>query len=86
VTSGSYYKDRLISAAQSDDYQERATAGRQLAAFAGDIVVDSALVQLLLDVEDSDVTSETLQALLARRDEVGMRLVAEAFASDEDKR
>ena len=86
MTSGSYYRDRLISTAQSDDYQERASAGPQLAAFAGDIVVDSALVQLLLDVEDSDVTSETVQALLARRDEVGMRLVAEALASDESKR
>ena len=44
------------------------------------------LVQLLLDVEDSDVTSETVQALLARRDDVGMRLVAQAFASDETTR
>ena len=83
MTSGSYYRDRLISAAQSDDYHDRASAGRQLAAFAGDIVADSVLVQLLLDVEDSDVTLETVQALFARRDDACVRLVAEALISDE---
>jgi hypothetical protein len=77
----SYFRDRLVIAAQSDFYKERAAAGRQLAAFAGEPVTDDVLAELLRDVEDSSVTSETAMALLARRDASEMRVVAEAFGS-----
>ncbi|HET6857585.1 MAG TPA: hypothetical protein VFH94_10885 [Streptomyces sp.] len=63
----------------------RAAAGRRLAVSDRiDEVVD-VLHRLLLDAEDTGVTSETADALLARKDTVGLRcvLLARSWASDQ---
>ncbi|MFJ9820966.1 hypothetical protein ACIRU3_38020 [Streptomyces sp. NPDC101151] len=61
--------------AESESWSCRAAAGRQLAAVAGQEEVTPVLERLLLDPHDTGVTQETAEALLQRRDLVGLRIV-----------
>ncbi|MEW1640400.1 hypothetical protein AB0469_40950 [Streptomyces sp. NPDC093801] len=74
-----------IAAADSPAWSVRAAAGRRLAAVPRIEGVAGVLHRLLLDGEDTGVTSDTAAALLARRDLAGLRAVlsARAVASDE---
>lgn len=74
-----------IAAAESPGWSARAAAGRRLAAASRIESVASVLRCLLLDAQDTGVTSDTAAALLARRDLAGLRavLAARAAASDE---
>jgi hypothetical protein len=69
---------------ESGDWEDRASAGEQLAAFAGEPAVDDLLGRLLLDPADTAVTLATALALLARPDPIGLRLVARALALADD--
>ncbi|MGW1466569.1 hypothetical protein ACWCPT_19730 [Streptomyces sp. NPDC002308] len=73
-----------IAEADSPAWRVRAAAGRRLAASRIESVA-GVLHRLLLDAQDTGVTSETAAALLARRDLAGLRavLAARAVASDE---
>ena len=70
--------------ADSSDWQARANAGDQLAAFAGDPAVDELLGRLLLDPDNTAVTVATAEALLARRDLVGLRVFTLAYGRADD--
>ncbi|MFG3044543.1 hypothetical protein ACGFZR_06390 [Streptomyces sp. NPDC048241] len=74
-----------IAAAESPAWSVRAAAGLRLAAADRIESVARVLGGLLLDAEDTGVTSDTAAALLARRDLAGLRIVlaARAVASDE---
>ncbi|MFF1414465.1 hypothetical protein ACFVX6_32540 [Streptomyces sp. NPDC058289] len=74
-----------IAAAESPSWSERAAAGRHLAAAPQIESVAGVLHRLLLDAQDTGVTSATAIALLARRDLSGLRavLAARAVASDQ---
>ncbi|MEU0784724.1 hypothetical protein ABZ341_24510 [Streptomyces sp. NPDC006173] len=61
--------------AESKSWSCRAAAGRQLAAIASQEEVEPVLERLLLDPHDTGVTQETAEALLRRRDLVGLRIV-----------
>ncbi|MFD8933440.1 hypothetical protein [Streptomyces mirabilis] len=61
--------------AESKSWSCRAAAGRHLAAIAGQEEVEPVLERLLLDPHDTGVTQETAEALLQRRDLVGLRIV-----------
>ncbi|MEU2620330.1 hypothetical protein ABZ642_19750 [Streptomyces sp. NPDC007157] len=69
--------------AESESWSCRAAAGRQLAAIAGQEEVESVLERLLLDPHDTGVTQETAEALLQRRDLVGLRTVLAALSRAE---
>ncbi|QEV57285.1 hypothetical protein CP981_36115 [Streptomyces platensis] len=65
---------------RSHDYRDRADAGHGLAAFAE---MQEALVplrELVLDPGDTFVTRRTAEALLRRKDRVGLTIVASALA------
>lgn len=65
---------------RSNDYRDRADAGHSLAAFAE---MQEALVplrELVLDPGDTIVTRRTAEALLRRKDRVGLTIVASALA------
>ncbi|MFJ8162124.1 hypothetical protein ACIRBY_14495 [Streptomyces sp. NPDC096136] len=72
--------DDWIAAAQSPAWSVRAAAGRRLAAVPRIKSVAGVLHRLLLDGEDTGVTSDTATALLARRDLAGLRAVLSARA------
>ncbi|MDA5281180.1 hypothetical protein [Streptomyces sp. Isolate_45] len=74
-----------IAAAESPSWSVRAAAGRHLAAAPRIESVAGVLHRLLLDAQDTGVTSDTASALLARRDLAGLRavLAARAVASDQ---
>ncbi|MET8038754.1 hypothetical protein [Streptomyces sp. NPDC005345] len=74
-----------IMAAESPTWSLRAAAGRRLAATPQIEDVAGVLHRLLLDAQDTGVTSDTASALLARRDLAGLRavLAARAVASDQ---
>ncbi|MFE2853604.1 hypothetical protein ACFXJO_21025 [Streptomyces lavendulae] len=74
-----------IAAAESPAWSVRAAAGRRLAAAPQIEGVAGVLHRLLLDAQDTGVTSDTALALLARRDLAGLRavLAARAVASDQ---
>ncbi|MFE2141494.1 hypothetical protein ACFXA3_07010 [Streptomyces sp. NPDC059456] len=76
---------RSIAEADSPAWHVRAAAGRRLAAAPRIEGVADVLHRLLLDAQDTGVTSDTAAALLARRDLAGLRavLAARAVASDE---
>lgn len=74
----------LSALARSNDYRDRSDAGSGLAGFAEMREADSALVSLLLDPEDTFVTRRTADALLRRKDAVGLRIVAAALAVADD--
>jgi hypothetical protein len=71
----------LVQLATSDDYRDRADAGRALANFAQDAEARTSLLRLLLDPDDTFVTFETAEAVLRRQDAVGFATIAEALAS-----
>lgn len=74
-----------IAAAESPAWSVRAAAGRRLAATPQIEGVADVLHRLLLDAQDTGVTSDTASALLARRDLAGLRavLAARTVASDQ---
>ncbi|MGW8726248.1 hypothetical protein ACWGNF_09520 [Streptomyces sp. NPDC055808] len=74
-----------LAASESQDWSLRAAAGRRLAAAPQIEGVAGVLHRLLLDAQDTGVTSDTAVALLARRDLAGLRavLAARAVASDQ---
>ncbi|MEU1596500.1 hypothetical protein ABZ468_27495 [Streptomyces sp. NPDC005708] len=72
--------------AESESWSRRAAAGRQLAASAGHEGVVPFLERLLLDPRDTAITQETAEALLQRRDLVGLRTVLAALARAEEWR
>jgi hypothetical protein len=71
----------LIELAASEDFKDRADAGRALASFAETTGSRETLVELVLDVNDTFVTLATAEALLRRQDLAGLRIVAEALFS-----
>jgi hypothetical protein len=71
----------LIELAASDDYQDRAAAGRALANFAEATESREPLLGLVLDAKDTYVTRTTAEALLRRHDVAGFAIVAEGLAS-----
>jgi hypothetical protein len=66
--------------AESESYEQRAAAGRQLAQWAEREEVAPVLERLLLDAHDTAVTQETAEALLQRRDLLGLRFVLAALS------
>ncbi|MFG3137141.1 hypothetical protein ACGFZA_13120 [Streptomyces sp. NPDC048211] len=73
-----------IREASSPAWSVRASAGRLLAAASQIEAVAGVLHSLLLDTQDTAVTSETATALLARRDLPGLRAVLAARAQAVD--
>ncbi|GAA1222898.1 hypothetical protein GCM10009665_11420 [Kitasatospora nipponensis] len=65
---------------RSHDYRDRADAGRGLAAFADLQEASGPLLELLLDPGDTFVTRVTAEAVLRRKDRVGLTIVASALA------
>ncbi|MFD8791469.1 hypothetical protein [Streptomyces vinaceus] len=66
--------------ADSPSWSVRAAAGRRLAAAAEVGDVSEVLHRLLLDAQDTGVTQETAEALLARADTEGLRIVLAALS------
>jgi hypothetical protein len=66
--------------ASSASWSVRKEAGRSLAASAEAAGVAEVLQRLLLDGQDTAVTQATANALLARRDGYGLRLILAAFS------
>ncbi|MEW2259832.1 hypothetical protein [Streptomyces sp. NPDC047869] len=75
-----------IMKAESPTWSLRAAAGRQLAASIRIDEVADVLLRLLLDPQDTGVTQDTADALLARKDTIGLRhvLLARSFAASFD--
>ncbi|OJF12956.1 hypothetical protein [Couchioplanes caeruleus] len=71
----------LIRLAGSSDYRDRADAGRGLASLAETPETQAALLDLLLDTEDTFVTRVTAEALLRRQDRAGLAVVAAALGA-----
>ncbi|WP_405697807.1 hypothetical protein [Streptomyces sp. NBC_01185] len=73
-----------IKNARSPAWSVRAAAGRQLAVSDRIHEVADVLHHLLLDTQDTAVTSQTAEALLARKDTVGLRhvLLARSYAAE----
>lgn len=74
----------LIALASSNDYQDRADAGRGLAAFADLAVSHDALVALVLDPHNTFVTLQTARALLQTKDPRAFEILATAIAVSVD--
>lgn len=75
----------LLAAADSPSWSVRAAAGRRLAAAPRIGAVADVLHRLLLDVQDTAVTSGTAEALLTRGDLAGLRAVLAARADATDQ-
>jgi hypothetical protein len=77
----------LARLSESSDYRDRAVAGIGLASFAGLAAADDALRRLVLDPEDTHVTSETTFSLARFADgDAGLAVVASSLRSaDEDQ-
>lgn len=81
------WADGLMAAlrhAESASWSRRAAAGRKLAAIAGQEEVVPVLERLLSDPNDTGVTQETAEALLQRRDLVGLRIVLATLSRVEE--
>lgn len=65
---------------QSHDYRDRADAGHGLAGFAEMHEALGPLLELVLDAGDTFVTRVTAEALLRRKDRIGLAVVASALA------
>ncbi|MFE9406439.1 hypothetical protein ACFYNY_32555 [Streptomyces sp. NPDC006530] len=65
---------------RSRDFQDRADAGRGLAAFAETPEAFALLLDLVLDPHDTFVTRVTTEAVLRRKDRSGLAIVAYALA------
>lgn len=72
-------------AADAADFGVRAAAGVVLASSPDLEPVADVLLRLLLDHEETFVTSETADALVGRGDVAGMRLVVSALARVDDE-
>ncbi|MFJ7779862.1 hypothetical protein [Streptomyces yangpuensis] len=72
--------EALVELGRSTDHEDRADAGRALAAFAGTAQAAGPLLELVLDRADTHVTRVTAHALLQRQDRAGLALVASALA------
>ncbi|MGW1065630.1 hypothetical protein ACWD4F_14085 [Streptomyces aureus] len=70
--------------AESESWSCRAAAGRRLAAMAGQKEFEPVLERLVLDLYNTAVTQETVEALLERGDLVGLRLVLAALSRAEE--
>ncbi|MEV6021486.1 MULTISPECIES: hypothetical protein [unclassified Streptomyces] len=82
------WADRLTAAlrdSDSESWSRRAGAGRQLAAWAEREEVGPILERLLLDAHNTAVAQETAQALLERRDLVGLRAVLAALSRADEE-
>ncbi|MFE9926666.1 hypothetical protein ACFYQA_35485 [Streptomyces sp. NPDC005774] len=73
-----------IAEAESSSWAVRATAGRRLATATKIEAVADVLQRLLLDAQDTGVTSETAVSLLERRDLAGLRAVLAALSRATD--
>ena len=71
---------QVLQLAISPEVPDRMEAGLRLAPFAGQPTADALLHRLLLDEENTAVTYDTAEALLARKDLTGARAVARAIA------
>lgn len=80
----STFADALASANDAR-IEVRAAAGVVLASTPDLDTVTDTLMRLLLDPDDTFVTSETAQALVGRRDVPGMRLVISALARADEE-
>src|SRR5947209_466677 len=76
----------LNDLAGGEDYRDRADAGRGLAGFAEMPEAHETLVKLILDTDDTFVTRATAEALLRRKDVVGLAVVAAALAVADSNR
>ncbi|WP_221350560.1 hypothetical protein [Streptomyces beigongshangae] len=65
---------------RSHDYRDRADAGRGLAGFAEMQEALRPLLELVLDPGDTFVTRVTAEAVLRRKDRIGLAVVASALA------
>ncbi|MFJ4188210.1 hypothetical protein [Kitasatospora sp. NPDC089509] len=65
---------------RSQDYRDRAAAGHGLAGFADMQEAHGPLLELVLDPGDTFVTRVTAEAVLRRKDRVGLTIVASALA------
>lgn len=70
----------LRELARSGDSRDRADAGRGLAGFAETEEASGALLELVLDPDDTWVTRVTAEAALRRQDRAGLTVVASALA------
>ena len=70
----------LVELGRSHDYHDRADAGHGLAAFAEMQEAQGLLLELVLDPGDTFVTRVTAEALLRRRDRIGLAIIASALA------
>ncbi|MFD5466069.1 hypothetical protein ACFWIQ_25020 [Kitasatospora sp. NPDC127059] len=66
---------------RSRDYRDRADAGRGLAALAEMQEAVGPLLELMLDRDDTFVTRATAEAVLRRKDRVGLAMVASVLAA-----
>jgi hypothetical protein len=84
VSSGDQELSTAIKNADSPAWSVRAAAGRQLATSDRIDEVADVLHRLLLDTQDTAVTSETAEVLLARKDTLGLRcvLLARSYAAE----
>ena len=64
--------------------EDRAAEAEQLAPKAGTAAADPRLLALLLDQEDTAVSTAAADALLARQDVAGLRLYTSAFGQAAD--
>lgn len=78
--------EAALAQASSPSWTQRARAGRGLASFADVSEAAEALVELLLDVEDTAVTRQTAGALTRVGSLPAMRLIAIALAQADDHR
>jgi hypothetical protein len=65
---------------RSHDYRDRADAGHGLAGFAEMQEALGPLLELVLDAGDTFVTRVTAEAVLRRKDRIGLAVVASALA------
>ncbi|MER5635604.1 hypothetical protein ABT095_01450 [Kitasatospora sp. NPDC002227] len=70
----------LSELGRSHDYRDRANAGHGLAAFADMQEALGPLLELVLDPDDTFVTRVTAEAVLRRKDRIGLATVASAMA------
>ncbi|WP_254552241.1 hypothetical protein [Kitasatospora sp. MMS16-BH015] len=70
----------LSELGRSDDYRDRADAGRGLAGFAELDESVGILLDLMLDAGDTFVTLVTVESVLRRKDRIGLAIVASALA------
>lgn len=77
--------EEALAAASHGDVEVRAAAGVVLASAPDVEAVADVVLRLLLDQEDTFVTSETADALVSRRDVTGLRLVLLALRRADDE-